>query len=209
MEDKIGISLATFKRLPLYLRILKEKKKSQIQNISSTVLANELNFTAIQVRKDLAKISDNEGKAGIGFDVEELIKNIEELLGVNNNRDAIIVGAGSLGKALLNYNNLGKEINMLMAFDNDKDKCDNNKIFHINRMEYFIKRFDIKIAIITTPKESAQEVCNKLVKSGIKAIWNFAPINLKVQENIVIKNEDLATSLLILLKKFDEKEKVY
>ena len=203
MKEKEAISIATFKRLPLYLRILKEKKKNNIENIPSTVFAKELNFTSIQVRKDLAKISDNEGKAGIGFNVDELIKNIEELLGVNNNRDAIIVGAGSLGKALLNYKNFGKEINMIMAFDNDKRKCDNKKIFYIDKMEELIKRFNIKIAIITTPEESAQEVCDKLVECGIKAIWNFAPVTLKVKENVIIRNEDLATSLLILLKKLD------
>ena len=203
MKEKEAISIATFKRLPLYLRILKEKKKYNIENIPSTVFAKELNFTSIQVRKDLAKISDNEGKAGIGFNVDELIKNIEELLGVNNNRDAIIIGAGSLGKALLNYKNFGKEINMIMAFDNDKRKCDNKKIFYIDKMEELIKRFNIKIAIITTPEESAQEVCDKLVASGIKAIWNFAPVTLKVKENVIIRNEDLATSLLILLKKLD------
>lgn len=206
MKDKEIISLATFKRLPLYLRILKEKKNNKIENISSTVFAKELNFTSIQVRKDLAKISDNEGKAGIGFNVDELIKNIEELLGVNNNRDAIIVGAGSLGKALLNYKNFGKEINMVMAFDNDGAKCDNKKTFHIDKMQDLIKKSNIKIAIITTPKESAQEVCDKLVECGIKAIWNFAPITLKVRENIIVRNEDLATSLLILLKKLDEKD---
>lgn len=207
MKNKEGISLAMFKRLPLYLRILKDKKTNEIENISSTVFAKELNFTSIQVRKDLAKISDNEGKAGIGFNVDELINNIEELLGVNSNRDAIIVGAGKLGKALLNYNNFGKEINMVMAFDKDEDTCDNKKIFHIDKMEDLIKSHNIKIAIITTPKESAQEVCDKLAECGIKAIWNFAPINLKVRQNIVVKNEDLVTSLLILLKKLDENEK--
>ena len=208
MKDKEIISLATFKRLPLYLRILKEKKNNKIENISSTVFAKELNFTSIQVRKDLAKISDNEGKAGIGFNVDELIKNIEELLGVNNNRDAIIVGAGRLGKALLNYKNFGKEINMVMAFDNDGTKCDNKKIFYIDKMQDLIKKSNIKIAIITTPKESAQEVCDKLVECGIKAIWNFAPITLKVRENIIVRNEDLATSLLILLKKLDENDNI-
>ena len=207
MKNKDGISLAMFKRLPLYLRILKDKKTNEIENIPSTVFAKELNLTSIQVRKDLAKISDNEGKAGIGFNVDELIKNIEELLGVNSNRDAIIVGAGRLGKALLNYNNFGKEINMVMAFDKDEDICDNKKIFHIDKMEDLIKSHNIKIAIITTPKESAQEVCDKLAECGIKAIWNFPPINLKVKENIVVKNEDLVTSLLILLKKLDENGK--
>ncbi len=208
MKNNVEISLVAFKRLPLYLRILHDKKTNKVENISSTVLAKELGLTGIQVRKDLAKISDSEGKAGIGFNVEELIENIEELLGLNNKRDAIIVGAGRLGKALLNYNNFGKEINMLMAFDNDINKCDNEKIFYIDKMENLIERFNIKIGIITTPKENAQEVADILVKCGVKGIWNFAPVTLKVPENVVVKNEDLLTSLLILLKKLEEKENI-
>ena len=204
MKNNLEISLATFKRLPLYLRILKDIKNSNIENVSSTVLAKELSLTGIQVRKDLAQISDSEGKAGIGFKVEELIKNIEELLGLNSKRDAVIIGAGKLGKALLNYNNFGKEINMLMAFDNDINVCDNKKIFYIDKMENLINRFNIKIGIITTPKENAQEMANKLVQCGIRAIWNFAPVTLKVTKDVVVKNEDLSTSLLILLKKLDE-----
>lgn len=208
MKENVRISLAIFKRLPLYLRILNDKKKDNVENISSTVLAKELNFTSIQVRKDLAKISDCEGKAGIGFNVNELINNIEELLGLNNNNDAIIIGAGSLGQALLYYNNFGKDINMLMAFDKDINKCDNKKIFHIDKLENLVKRLNIRIAILAIPKDSAQDVCDKLVSLGIKGIWNFAPIILKVPENVVVKNEDLLTSLLILLKKLDEKEKI-
>ena len=208
MKKNIEVSLATFKRLPLYLRILNDKKKNNVENISSTILAKELGLTGIQVRKDLAQISDKEGKAGIGFNIEELRKNIEELLGLNSKRDAIIVGAGRLGKALLNYKNFGKEINMLMAFDNDIQKCDDKNIFHIDKMENMIKKLNIKIGIITTPKENAQEMCDKLIKYGVKAIWNFAPITLKIPENIAVKNEDLSISLLILLKNLDKIENI-
>ena len=129
-------------------------------------------------------------------------------MGLNSKRDAVIIGAGKLGKALLNYNNFGKEINMLMAFDKDINKCDNKKIFHIDKLENLVKRLNIRIAILAIPKDSAQDVCDKLVSLGIKGIWNFAPIILKVPENVVVKNEDLLTSLLILLKKLDEKEKI-
>ena len=207
MKENRKLSLATFKRLPQYLRILKDKKNSKIENISSTILAKELNLNSIQVRKDLAMISDHDGKAGIGFNTYELIENIEKLLELNNSRDAVIFGAGSLGQALLNYNNFEKDINMVMAFDKDVKKCDNKKIFNVEKMEKLIRKFNIEIAILTVPKEEAQEVCNKLIKCGIKAIWNFAPITLKTPENVVVKNEDLLVSLLVLLKKLDEKEK--
>ena len=205
MEKNIKISMAGLNRLPKYLRILKEKQLNNIQNISSTLIAEELKLNPIQVRKDLALVSKTDGKPGVGFETNQLIADIEKFLGVNNSRNAIILGAGRLGQALLNYNGFGNDVNILMAFDNEKSKCDNKKIFHINTLEKKILEKDIHIAIITMPANNAQEMCDRLVNSGIKAIWNFAPTNLKVPENIVIKNEDLSTSLLVLLKMLEEK----
>ncbi len=205
MKKNIKISMAGLNRLPKYLRILKEKQLDQVQNISSTKIAEELELNPIQVRKDLALVSKNDGKPGVGFEINELIADIEKFLGVNNSRNAIILGAGRLGQALINYNGFENDINIMMAFDNDKTKCDNKKIFHIDSLEKKIIENDIHIAIITMPRDNAQEMCNRLVNSGIKAIWNFAPINLKVPENIAIKNEDLSTSLLVLLKMLEEK----
>ncbi len=205
MEKNIKMSMAGLNRLPKYLRILKEKQLNNIQNISSTLIAEELKLNPIQVRKDLALVSKTDGKPGVGFETNQLIADIEKFLGVNNSRNAIILGAGRLGQALLNYNGFGNDVNIMMAFDNDKSKCDNKKIFHIDTLENKIIEKDIHIAIITMPANNAQEMCDRLVNSGIKAIWNFAPTNLKVPENIVIKNEDLSTSLLILLKMLEEK----
>ena len=205
MEKNIKISMAGLNRLPKYLRILKEKQLNNIQNISSTLIAEELKLNPIQVRKDLALVSKTDGKPGVGFETNQLIADIEKFLGVNNSRNAIILGAGRLGQALLNYNGFGTDVNIMMAFDNEKSKCDNKKIFHIDTLEKKILEKDIHIAIITMPANNAQEMCDRLVNSGIKAIWNFAPTNLKVPENIVIKNEDLSTSLLILLKMLEEK----
>lgn len=205
MEKNIKISMAGLNRLPKYLRILKEKKLENIQNISSTLIAEELKLNPIQVRKDLALVSKLDGKPGVGFEINQLITDIEKFLGVNNSRNAIIIGAGRLGQALLNYNGFGNDVNIMMAFDNKKSKCDNKKIFHINSLEKKILEKEVHIAIITMPANNAQKMCDRLVNNGIKAIWNFAPINLKVPENIVIKNEELSTSLLILLKMLEEK----
>lgn len=199
------ISQATLKRLPQYLRIIKDKKNEEIKNISSTEIANILRLNPIQVRKDLALVSRSDGKPGVGFNIQELIQDLEEVLNLNNITDAVIVGAGKLGQALLNYKGFENNLNILMAFDNDKIKCDNKKIFFIDNMESLINKNNIQIGIITVPKENAQDVCDIMVNSGIKAIWNFAPINLKVPENIAVKNEDLSTSLVILLKKLKEK----
>lgn len=205
MEENIHISEASLRRLPGYLRTLKDKKENGITNISSTVLANDLDLNPIQVRKDLALVSKSNGKPGVGFNIDELIYDLEDFLNINNVTDAIVVGAGKLGSALMNYNGFDKSINILMAFDNDKAKCDNKKIFNINKMEDLIRRMNIHIGIITVPKESAQDVCDMMIRSGVKAIWNFAPIRLRVNKDVIVKNEDLSASLLVLLNLLKEK----
>lgn len=205
MENNQYISQASLKRIPKYLRVLKDKKENGVELISSTAIAKELNLNPIQVRKDLALVSKSDGKPGIGFHIQNLISDMEEFLNLNNMTDAIIVGAGKLGQALMNYKGFENNTDILMAFDIDKSKCDNKKTFYIDKMENLIKRMNIHIGIITVPKEAAQEVCDKMIKCGIKAIWNFAPVNLKIPENIVIKNEDLSASLLVLLKNLKEK----
>ena len=201
------ISQASLKRLPKYLRILKEKKKAGFEYVSSTTVAEELYLNSIQVRKDLSLVSKKEGKPKIGFEIKELIYDLEEFLNINNMTDVILVGAGKLGQALMNYKGFENNTNILMAFDNDLDKCDNKKIFYIDRMENLIKRMNIHIGIVAVPKEKAQGVCDRLIKCGIKAIWNFAPTNLKVPEDIIVKNEDLSVSLLVLLNKLKPKER--
>lgn len=201
----IYVSKACLERLPCYLRLLKEKRESGVEFISSTSIASEFSLNSVQVRKDLALISKSDGKPGRGFNVSMLISDLENFLGLNNVTDAVIVGAGKLGMALLGYKGFEKNINILMAFDSDKSKCDNKKIFYIDKMEDLIKRLNIHIGIITVPKEEAQNVCDTLVKAGVKAIWNFAPTNLIVPSKVIIKNEDLSASLLILLKSLNKK----
>lgn len=205
MKNTIYISKVCLERLPKYLRVLKNKRDENVEYISSTIIANELNSSSIQVRKDLALISKNDGKPGKGFNVEKLIEDLEDFLGIDNMTDAIIVGAGKLGQALLNYKGFENNVNIVMAFDNAKEKCDNKKIFHISKFNNLVKRMNIHIGIITVPKEEAQSVCNMMVEAGIKAIWNFAPIKLNAPDKVVIKDEDLSGSLLILLKGLNKK----
>lgn len=205
MKDKSNISAASLKRMPQYLRVLKAKQKQEIEFISSATIAKDLMLNPIQVRKDLAFVSKADGKPGVGFEVKELIKNIEDFLGMKKSVDAIIVGAGRLGHALLNYNGFENNINILAAFDLSDEKCDNNKIFNVSKMEEIIKSNNIDIGIIAVPKSEAQKVYEQLVEYGIKAIWNFAPIHIKVSDDIVLKNEDLSASLSILLKMLEDK----
>lgn len=157
------VSLATLERMPQYLRILKRMKDEGIMNVSSTAIATELNLNSVQVRKDLALVSKSDGKPGIGFELDELIRDIEEFLGLNNSKDVIIVGAGRLGQALLNYNEFENEVNIVMAFDNDERKCNGTNIFHVCKMKDLVKRMNIHIGIITVPKDAAQEVCNMMI----------------------------------------------
>lgn len=201
----MDISKATLSRLPQYLRILKKLKKDEVQNISSTTIAEMLKLNSIQVRKDLALVSHQEGKPGIGFNVDELIIDLEEFLGLGNVTDAILVGAGRLGQALLNYPGFEGNFNIVMTFDNDNSKCNNENIFHIDNIKEKIKEKNIKIGIITVQRVAAQEVCNILVDAGIKAIWNFAPVTLNVPDDVLVKNEDLSASLMILSKKLHER----
>ena len=201
-EKILAISVVTLERLPKYLRILKKMQSENINNVSSTSIAKELGFNSIQVRKDLACVSKTDGKPGVEFVVNDLINDIEEFLNINHSRDIIVIGAGRLGQALMNYSGFENKINVVRAFDIDKNKCDNKKIFLMKTLKTYVKKNNISVAIITVPKDAAQSVCDEVIDSGIKVIWNFAPINLKVPDNIRIKNEDLSASLAVLLNSY-------
>lgn len=198
----MAISVVTLGRLPKYLRILKKMQMENINSVSSTSIAKELGFNPIQVRKDLACVSKADGKPGVGFVVNDLICDIEEFLNINTSKDIIVIGAGRLGQALMNYSGFENKVKVVRAFDVDKTKCDSKKIFFMSGLKSYIKKNNIRVAIITVPRESAQSVCDSLVECGIKVIWNFAPIHLKVPENIRIKNEDLSASLAVLLNSY-------
>lgn len=198
----MAISVVTLGRLPKYLRILKKMQMENINNVSSTSIAKELGFNSIQVRKDLACVSKTDGKPGVGFVVNDLINDIEEFLKINHSRDIIVIGAGRLGQALMNYSGFENKIKVVRAFDVDKSKCDNKKIFSMKTLKTYVKKNNISVAIITVPKEAAQVVCDELIDSGIKVIWNFAPANLKVPDGIRIRNEDLSASLAVLLNSY-------
>jgi len=202
MIKNVQASKATLSRLPRYLRILKKERENGLAYISSTLIADELSLTSIQVRKDLALVSKHDGKPGMGFEINELIRDLEDFLGLKNVRKAVIVGAGRLGQALVNFRGFENNIDISVMFDNDKKKCNNKNIFYIDNIKEYIVKENIEIAIITVPENVAQEVCDLLVEAGIKAIWNFALIHLKAPKDVVIKNEDLSGSLAVLLKNF-------
>lgn len=203
-------SKSTLKRLPFYLDLLKQKKEQSIEYISSSQIAKELGLHDVQVRKDLATASKLGGKPKVGYEINELIRDIEEYLGCYNTNKAVLVGVGSLGKALLGYKgfkNYGLEI--VGAFDSYSgiigEKIKGVVVHSLDSLPSFIEENNIHIGIITVPVEHAQEVCDKLVSCGVQAIWNFAPSILNVPEGIFIQTENMASSLAVLTRHLESK----
>jgi len=199
--EKKEISKAVLKRLPSYLSYLKSIPEGSSPNISATSLANALGMGEVQVRKDLAMVSDG-GRPKIGYLRESLIDDIEQFLGYDNTTDAVLIGAGKLGQALLGYSGFDAYgLNILAAFDAKPfaDKTDEGKpVYPIEQLESFCKAHKVLMGVITVPAVNAQEVCDLLIHCGIKAIWNFAPTHLDVPANILVQNENMATSFAVL-----------
>lgn len=199
--EKKEISKAVLKRLPGYLSYLQNMPEGSSTHISATSLANALGMGEVQVRKDLALVSDG-GRPKIGYLRESLIEDISQFLGYDNTTDAILVGAGKLGQALLGYSGFSAYgLNILAAFDKAPfariTDC-GKPVIEMNELENFCKTNKVLMGIITVPKEYAQEVCDQMIACGIKAIWNFAPVHLDVPGNILVQNENMATSLAVL-----------
>lgn len=196
------ISTQALQRLPLYLSYLRSLPSDSAANISAKVIADNLSLGEVQVRKDLASIS-NGGKPKIGYMVEELIRDLEQFLGYDNTENAVLVGAGQLGKALLSYSRFKSYgLDIVAAFDIDDSvvgKTQQEKpILPLSKFSDLCRRMKVRIGIITVPAECAQSVCDMMIENGIMAVWNFAPTHLKVTENILVQNENMASSLALL-----------
>lgn len=199
-----GISQKTINRLPLYLTYLKGLNPEKVPYISSTAIATDLKLNSIQVRKDLAVIAV--GKPKVGFNTKQLINAINEFLGYNRIDNAIIIGAGKLGKALLSYSGFSQYgIEIVAAFDTNPNTSNSGvetkKILPLSKMADLVRRMQIKTALICVPASQAQDTTNRLVEAGIRAILNFAPVHLVVPEDIIVQNENLASELAMLTKK--------
>ena len=204
-----NVSKATIGRLPAYHRYLSEKQAEGEKTISSTAIAEDLHLNAVQVRKDLSIISSVAGKPKLGFDVEELLADINRFLGYDNVTDAVLVGAGGLGSALIGYSgfkNYG--LNIVASFDTDPARIEKTingvRVFDGKDLVRSVRRLNVRIGIIAVPRGAAQAVADALVEGGVRAIWNVAPVHLNLPENIAVKNEDMAASLAILSKRLAE-----
>ncbi len=195
------ISKTVLERLPFYLHYLHTLVEEGEEYVSATTVARAMDYGEVQVRKDLGQVS-GEGKPRVGYKITELIKSIETFLGFDKKYYAVIVGAGNLGRALYGYKGFAKYgLEILAAFDTDKNKIDEGGevcVLDLAQLKEFCTNNNVKIGIITVPKEYAQSVCDVMVESGILAIMNFASVRLKAPQNILIKNENIASSLAVL-----------
>ena len=198
--ETVKVSKKLLKRLPVYLHYIKTLPE-HTENISATRMARDLGFGDVLVRKDLAKVS-NGGRRKLGYVREDLIVDIEKFLDFNSTTDAIVIGAGKLGQALLDYCGFeASGLHIMAGFDLHASKKHTNggkPIYPMTKLAQFCEDNQVAIAIITVPAESAQTVCDELVACGIRAIWNFAPVHLNVPERIVVQSENLAVSLTAL-----------
>lgn len=197
-----NISMAVIRRLPKYHRYLGDLLDKDIQRISSKELSDIIGFTASQIRQDLNNFGGF-GQQGYGYNVEALYNEIGKILGLDKKYNAILIGAGNLGQAIANYSGFRKagfEIKAL--FDANPRmiglKIRDFEILDSQEIESVVKENEIDIAILCIPKNGAQEIVNRLVSVGIKGVWNFAPIDLEVPNDVIVENVNLTESLFTL-----------
>ena len=191
-----SIPKATLGRLPQYLAYLRSLPEIR-STISATAIAKALSLGDVQVRKDLAAVS-GAGKPRIGYETDQLITDIESHLGCERLTNAVLVGAGKLGRALLDYDGFEDfGVKIIAGFDCNETVLTTGAkdILPIRDIGAYCREHDVKLGIITVGGGSAQDVCDKLVESGIEAIWNFAPVPLRVPSGVLLKQENLALSL--------------
>ena len=202
MERKKNISMAVIKRLPKYHRYLKELLRNDVDRISSKELGEKIGFTASQIRQDLNCFGDF-GQQGYGYNVKELLNEISGILGLTKDYKMIIIGAGNIGQAIANYTNFERlAFNLVGIFDVNPKliglKIRDVEVKDIDELSGFLKENPIDIGVICVSKNSAQIVSDMMVSNGVKGIWNFAPVDLEVPEEIIVENVHLSESLLTL-----------
>lgn len=198
-----NISKSVIKRLPIYLRILDQLIRREVEIISSKELSNESGFTAEQIRKDLAYFGAF-GTRGAGYNTVFLREKLIKIIGLDSLTDTIVFGAGNLGTALTRYN-LTKNpyVNVVAVFDKNPrligQKINSLEVLPVEKAPEIIKKHDIKVCLISVPASAAQQVADLAVNHGVKAILNFAPLKLSVPEGVHVHNADLTIELQSLI----------
>jgi redox-sensing transcriptional repressor len=211
MNLKKKVSLAVVRRLPRYYRYLSDLLKMDVTRISSKELSTRMGITASQIRQDL-NCFGGFGQQGYGYNVEYLYNEIGNILGLSNKFQAIIVGAGRMGKALANYENFERRgFKLVGVFDVSPSLVGTDikgmKIMHLDELEEFIKDNKVDVAMITVPCDQTPIVADRVARLGVKGLWNFSPMDLKLPYDIIIENVHLSDSLMVLGYKLNEKFK--
>ena len=202
------ISSAVVNRLPRYYRYLGELLESGTDRISSKELSEKMNITASQIRQDLNNFGGF-GQQGYGYNVEYLYNEIKKILGIGRMYNIIVVGAGNIGQALVNYTNFEKRGFVIKGvFDVNPRVIGITirgiEVYDVDVMESFIKKNNIDVAILTLPKSQAVQTASNVAKWGIKGIWNFSPVDLEVPEGVMVENVHLTDSLMTLIYKIND-----
>ncbi len=200
----------TLKRLPYYYRCVCSQEEQGQAYVSSEEIARAAQVHAVQVRRDLALFGAM-GQAGLGYQVTLLKVKLEEILGLKNTNEAVLVGVGRLGRAIVDYSGFEHYgLNIVALFDADPEligtRVSGREVFPVGELEHIVKRLRIKVGIITVPADWAQAIAGIMIRAGIRAIWNFAPVSLEVPADAVVRNEDLAAGLATLFHFLAESE---
>lgn len=202
MLERKEISKAVITRLPRYYRYLGELMEENVERISSNELSKRMKVTASQIRQDLNNFGGF-GQQGYGYNVSYLYSEIAKILGIDRQHNLIIIGAGNLGQAIANYTNFERRGFVIKGMFDVNPKLiglviRGIEIRSVDELETFIQENDIQMAALTIPKTKAPEIADRLVKAGVKAIWNFAHTDLVVPDDVVVENVHLSESLMRL-----------
>jgi len=210
-KNNKDIPEAVLRRLPIYYRHLTQLAKREVERVSSPELAANVGITASQLRQDLSWFGSF-GQQGYGYRVNDLIYEITRILGLENEIHMVMVGAGHLGRAITSYPNFNeKGFRIEAIFDNNPlvigDVIEGKVIQPVADLEVFLAQHNIFIGVITTPASAAQDIADILVKGGVKGIWSFAPVSLKVPRDVVVEHVHISESLMMLLLKVKQQER--
>ena len=205
MSKRERISEAVVKRLPRYYHYLKELEREGISKVSSNIISGMLNITASQVRQDFSNFGEF-GQQGYGYDVSFLKNQIANLLGLDREYNVVVIGGGNIGTALANYRGfLNEGFHVLAVFDLVPAAVhvkEGIEVLPVERFPEYAAAHTIDIAMIAVSAESAKEVGQLVIKNGIRAVWNFAPVDLDLGENVAVENINMSESLFMLSYKF-------
>ena len=210
MKKQDKVSNAVIRRLPRYYRHLTELRDHGVVRVSSKALGKDMGLTASQIRQDLFCFGEF-GQQGYGYKVESLREAIGEILGIHRGHTVVVLGAGNLGRALIeNFRFNRNGFQLLAAFDVNASvghELSGVPVYHIDRLEDFLKEHPVSVGLLTVPKSAAQEISERLAQAGVRGIWNFTNYELSVpNEDVIVENVHFSDSLLTLSYLISQKE---